>query len=182
MILWAETKRFQPRGKKMKTRKNRRFFVSQKPKVSVKTTIFGLLALMVVGLVATTGLVSAYRGDYSVKGPDCNEERHEAMEIAFESLDYDAWYALMTEDGRHPRVVDAVTEDNFAAFAEAHEAGENGDYETAAALRAELGLNNGNGPRDGTGFGKGQGNGMGQGKGQGMQQNNDGLRQGRGRI
>ena len=131
-----------------------------------KATIFGLLALMVVGLVATTGLVSAYRGDYSVKGPNYSEERHEAMEDAFESLDYSAWYALMTEDGRHPRVVDVVTEDNFATFAKAHEAGENGDYETALALRAELGLSNGNGPRDGTGYSGGQG------IGQGMQQNN----------
>lgn len=132
-----------------------------------KATIFGMLALMVVGLVATT-VVSAYRGDYSVKGPNCNEERHEAIENAFESLDYNAWYELMTEDGRHPRVVDVVTEDNFETFVEAHEAGENGDYETAAALRAELGLNNGNGPRDGSGYGKSQG------KGRGMQHNNDG--------
>jgi len=139
--------RFQPGGKKME-----------------KATIFGLLALMVVGLVATTGLVSAYRGDYSVKGPNYSEERHEAMEAAFESLDYNAWQKLMTEDGRHPRVVDVVTESNFATFAKAHEAAENGDYETASALRAELGLNNGNGPRDGTGQGKGMR--------QRMQQNN----------
>jgi len=140
-----------------------------------KTAIFGLLALMVVGLLATTGLVSAYRGDYSVKGPDCDEERHEAMESAFESNDYDAWYALMTENGGHPRVVDVVNEGNFATFVQAHEAGENGDSETAAALRAELGLNNGNGPKEGSGYGKSQG------RGQGMQQNNDGLRQGMGR-
>ena len=156
-----------------------------------KATIFGLLALMVVGLLATTGLVSAYRGDYSVKGPNYSEERHEAMEQAFDTLDYNAWYELMTENGRHPRVVDVVTESNFATFVQAHEAGENGDYETAAALRAELGLNNGNGPKDGTGYGKGMG--QGKGPGQGMQQNNfidgnndgncdnDGLRQGRGR-
>jgi len=129
---------------------------------------FGLLALVVVGLIATTGLISAYRGDYSVKGPNCNEERHEAMEDAFESLDYDAWYALMIENGRHPRVVDVVTEDNFETFVQAHEAGEDGDHETAAELRAELGLNNGNGPRDGTGHGKR----MGQGMRQRMQQNN----------
>ena len=140
-----------------------------------QATIFGLLALMVVGLVATTGLVSAYRGDYSVKGPDCNEERHEAMENAFESLDYDAWYQLMTENGRHPRVVDVVTESNFETFVQAHEAGQNGDTETALALRAELGLKDGKGSRDGSGYGKSQG------KGQGMQQNNDGLRQERGR-
>ncbi|MEA3515155.1 MAG: hypothetical protein U9R34_06765 [Nanoarchaeota archaeon] len=135
-----------------------------------KATIFGLLALMVVGIIASTSLVSAYRGDYSVKGPNYNEERHEAMEAAFDQPNYQEWYALMTEDGRHPRVVDVVTESNFADFVKAHEAGESGDYETAASLRAELGLNNGQGPGDGTGFGQG----MGQGKGQGqkMQQNN----------
>ena len=133
------------------------------------TTVFGLLALMVVGLVAATGLVSAYRGDYSIEGPNCNGERHEAMENAFELNDYDAWKELMTEDGRHPRVVDVVTSSNFAIFVKAHEAGENGDEETAAILRAELGLNNGNGLRDGSGHN------ISQGKGQGMQHNNDGI-------
>ena len=154
-------------------------------------TIFGLLALMVVGLIASTGLVSAYRGDYSVQGPDYSAERHDAMEAAFESNDYSAWQALMTENGRNPRVVDVVTESNFETFAKANEAGENGNYELAAELRAELGLNNGNGPKEGSG----QGSGKSQGKGQGqrMQQNsfidadkngncdNEGLRQGRGR-
>ncbi len=131
-----------------------------------KKNVLSILALLVVGLVATTGIVNAYRGDYSVKGPNYTEERYEAIENAFESLDYDAWYELMTKDGRHPRIVDVVTEDNFATFVEAHEAAQNGDSETALALRAELGLNNGNGPRDGTGYGISQG--------RGMRQNNDG--------
>ena len=119
-------------------------------------TIFGLFAFLVVGMVFSAGVVSAYRGDYSAKGPNYNEERHVAMQNAFDSLDYDAWKELMTEDGRHPRVVDVVTESNFKTFVQAHEAGENGDYETAAQLRAELGLYDGNGPRDGTGYGRGQ--------------------------
>ncbi|MBT4824376.1 hypothetical protein HN695_07170 [Candidatus Woesearchaeota archaeon] len=135
-----------------------------------KTTMFGLLALMVVGLIASTSLVSAYKGDYITKGPDYTDERHEAMESAFESLDYDAWEQLMTENGRYPRVVDVVTEDNFEIFVRAHEAGESGDYELATELRAELGLNNGNGPKDGTGYGQGMNQGKGQGKN--MQQNN----------
>jgi hypothetical protein len=130
-------------------------------------TIFGLFALLFVGMILSTSLVSAYRGDYSVKGPDYSEERHEAMKAAFETLDYDAWRELMTENGRYGRVVDVVNEDNFVKFAEAHEAAENGDFETARELRAELGLNNGNGPRDGTGFGKGMGHGKGQGQGLG---------------
>lgn len=154
----------------MKTQKNRR----------AKSAIYGLFALMVVGML-TISVVSAYRGDYTVEGPNCNEERHEAMETAFDTPDYDAWSDLMTEDGRHPRVVDVVTVDNFGTFAEAHAAAQNGDYETARELRAELSLNNGNGLRDGTGHK------MGQGEGQQMHRNNyvdadnSGLGQGKGR-
>ena len=133
-------------------------------------TIFGMFALLVVGIMISTTMVSAYRGDYTTQGPNYNEERHEVMEEAFETMDYEAWYGLMTEDGRHGRVVEIVTEKNFVKFVEAHEAAENGDYETAAKIRAELGLNNGNGPKDGTGFGKGMGQHRGQG--QRMQQNN----------
>ncbi len=135
-----------------------------------KAAIAGLFALMIVGMVFSTSIVSAYRGDYAVKGPHYTEERHEAMEKAFASLDYTAWQELMTADGRHPRVVEVVTASNFETFVQAHEAAENGDYETAAELRAELGLNNGNGPKDGTGYGKG----MGQGNGKRMRQNNSG--------
>lgn len=117
----------------------------------MKKTTIGLLALMVVGMVFSAGMVSAYRGDYTVKGPNYSEDRHEAMQAAFDGRDYQAWYELMTEDGRHPRVVEVVTPENFEKFVQAHEAGEAGDFETAAQIRAELGLNNGQGPRDGTG-------------------------------
>lgn len=151
MILLVGTKKISTGGKKMK-----------------KTRIFGILAILVVGLFATAGIASAYRGDQSANGPYCSEERHEAMQNAFESEDYDAWYALMTEDGRHPRVVDLVSEENFATFAQAHEALKNGDYEKAAELKAEIGLNSGNGPKDGSGYGKAFGRVNGQ---------NSGLRQ-----
>ncbi|RLG13268.1 MAG: hypothetical protein DRN71_05150 [Candidatus Nanohalarchaeota archaeon] len=133
----------------MKTQKNRH----------AKAAIYGLFALMVVGTL-TISFASAYRGDYTVKGPNCNEERHEAMETAFESSEYTAWSNLMAEDGRHPRVLDVVTESNFDTFAQAHAAAEYGDYELAANLRAELGLNNGNGPQDGNGHKMGQGEGQ----------------------
>ena len=114
-------------------------------------TIFTLLALMAIGIIASSGIVSAYRGDYSIEGPDYNEERHELIKEAFDSLDYSAWKQLMTEKGRNPRIIDVVNEGNFETFVQAHEAGKNKDYETASRLRAELGLNNGNGPKDGTG-------------------------------
>ena len=74
------------------------------------------------------------------------------MEDAFDQLDYDSWYALMTEDGRHPRVVDVVKGDNFAEFVEAHEAGLMGDVDTADSIRQSLGL--GVGSKMGSGNGQ----------------------------
>lgn len=113
--------------------------------------IFGLLSLTVIALLGVS-FVAAYQGDYSTKGPNYSDDRHEAMTLAFENVDYDAWVALMSESGRHPRVLDIVTADNFDKFVEAHEAGRSGNFDRAAELKAELGLGNGVGPRDGTGF------------------------------
>ncbi len=124
------------------------------------TMVIVALALMVLAITA----VSAYRGDYTEKGPNYSADRHELMEHAFDNNDYDAWETMMTEDGRHPRVVDVVTPENFDIFVQAHEAGERGDNAEAAELRAELGLGNGNGMHDGNGRGDREG-GMGQGKG-----------------
>lgn len=125
-----------------------------------------MLSVFALGIIALLGVsfVAAYHGDYSVKGPDYSEERQDAMQDAFDNLDYDAWVALMTESGRNPRILTIVNEDNFATFVEAHEAGEAGDSARASELRDELGLNNGVGLRNGDGFGgrKGtkQGSGM----------------------
>jgi len=113
-----------------------------------------MFAIMLVGVGMLGGLASAYRGDMSTPGPYFSEERHELMENAFESNDYDAWYELMTEDGRHPRVVDVITEENFPIFVEIHEARESGDYETAAELRSDLGLGIGQGMHKGAGTGQ----------------------------
>ncbi len=93
------------------------------------------------------------------------------MEISFNTLDYNSWKTLMTESGRNPRVLDVVTESNFEIFVQAHEAGQNGDYETAKKLRAEIGLNNGNEQRNGAEYGKHQQTGQGQRKGQGQKNN-----------
>ncbi len=113
-----------------------------------------ILALFAIGLIATTGLVSAYQGDdMSVKGPYFDEERHAIMEDAFATLDYDAWVNQMSGKGR---VTEIVTEENFERFAEAHEAKENGNLELARQIRAELGL----GLKDGSGQGRMQGSGQ----------------------
>ena len=116
----------------------------------MKKIVVGLMAFLVVGLITTAGFVSAYKWDN--KGPNYNEERHQAMEKAFDSKDYDAWYKLMSEKGRHSRVLEIVTRDNFNQFVKIHEAKEKGDYETVKKLREELGL--GMGKRNGCKFSK----------------------------
>ena len=116
-------------------------------------------ALMAVAVLSLSVMVTAYRGNFEEKNPYYEEGRCTEMLDAFDEYDYEAWRELMTMNGRHSRVLDVVNEDNFHLFVEAHKAGKNGDYETANALRAELGLNNGVGPKNGEGFGKMNGHG-----------------------
>ena len=124
-----------------------------------KKLTIGAAALTAV--IVTVGFAAssfAYQGDPNVQGPNYTPERHEAMEQAFETGDYNAWKELMSGKGR---VTQVVNEGNFVQFAEAHELAENGDLEGAKEIRAELGLGQGSkGQGMKGGQGKGQGNGM----------------------
>lgn len=110
----------------------------------------GLTALVIGGLFALPKATSAYRGDPTVKGPNYTEERHSAMEKAFESNDYNAWKYLMNGRGR---VTQVINKDNFARFAKIHELIEDGKTDEANKIRAELGL----GLQNGSGYGMGMG-------------------------
>jgi len=115
-----------------------------------KTSILlGLTALVIGGAAIAPQAVLAYRGDPAVKGPNYTEERHTAMEKAFETKDYNAWKNLMQEKGR---VTQVVNKDNFVKFAQAHELAEQGKTEEANKIRTELGL----GLHNGTGMGYGR--------------------------
>ena len=122
-----------------------------------KTMLLGATTLVLGGLFALPGTVGAYRGDPSVKGPDCSEERHQEMEQAFENNDYQAWKNLMQGKGR---VIQVINEDNFARFAEAHELAEEGEIDEAKQIRQELGL----GLKKGSGQDQQKGSGMGRNK------------------
>lgn len=110
----------------------------------------GLTAMVIGGLFALPKATSAYRGDPTVKGPNYTEERHSAMEKAFESNDYNAWKNLMNGRGR---VTQVINKDNFARFAKIHELVEDGKTDEANKIRAELGL----GLQNGSGYGMGMG-------------------------
>ena len=116
------------------------------------------MAFVALGVIALLGisLVAAYQGDTSVQGPNYDEDRHEAMQEAFETYNYDLWVTLMTEDGRHPGILDKIDESNFELFADAHNTD---DPEEAAEIRAELDLGQGMQKMNkGSGMHKGSGN------------------------
>lgn len=112
--------------------------------------------LVVLGLLFTAGVGSAlaYQGDYSVKGPNSDPERHEAMQAALTNNDYAAWSELMDGRGRSGEI---ITAENFSKFAEAWRLAQAGDYEGADAIRQELGLRTRDGQGVGAGFHKEKG-------------------------
>ncbi len=111
----------------------------------------GIATVVLGSALAFPKAVEAYRGDAAVKGPNYTEERHVAMEKAFETNDYTAWKNLMQGQGR---VTQVVNQGNFAKFAEAHKLSEAGKTQEAAAIRAELGLGMHSGSGQGTGMGR----------------------------
>lgn len=111
-------------------------------------------ALFLGVLLVVPGVVNAYRGDPSIKGPNCTEERSQEMEQAFEENDYNAWKNLMQGKGK---VTQIVNEGNFTQFAEAHRLAGEGRIDEANQIRTELGLGLGNGSGNGQGNGSGQG-------------------------
>lgn len=119
----------------------------------MKTTsiIAAVTAIVLGGAVLAPTNVFAYRGDPSVTGPNYTAERHEAMEKAFDTKDYNSWKTLMTGKGR---VTQVVTAQNFARFAEAHNLAEQGKTAEANAIRTELGLGLHNGSGQGAGYGR----------------------------
>ena len=136
------------------------------------TKLFGGACALAIAAVAVASPSLAYRGDPSVQGPDCSDERHAIMEEAFQSNNYEAWKELMNGKGRVTQVVNA---DNFASFAEAHKLAEEGNLEEAKTIRAEigLGLKNGSGRDHGQRengqekeFGRGNKSGLKDGNGQ----------------
>jgi len=119
-----------------------------------KTSILlGLTALVIGGAAIAPQVAFAYKGDPAVKGPNYTEERHTAMEKAFEKKDYNAWKTLMAGRGRVTQVINAQ---NFSKFAQAHELAEQGKTDEANKIRTELGLglHNGTGTGQGMGYGR----------------------------
>ena len=101
-----------------------------------KKIFFGSGLVALVGVVGLTMSVSAYRGNPNVQGPNYSAERHEAMQEAFASGDYNAWKELMGNRG----ITRVINAENFSKFVEMRQAMIDGDTEKAQQLREELGI------------------------------------------
>ncbi|KKR05817.1 MAG: hypothetical protein UT34_C0002G0324 [candidate division WS6 bacterium GW2011_GWF2_39_15] len=108
---------------------------------------FGILAL------GATSIDAYYQN--TKYGPNHTEAKEVAVDTAIKNGDVSAWKAVMTEDGRSPRVVEVVdTKEELEKFAQMREYKQAGEYEKAQQLRTELGLGQGNGEgRRGNGTG-----------------------------
>jgi hypothetical protein len=104
-----------------------------------------IIPIAAMAVLATTQ-VSAYRGDPSQQGPNHTPERHEAMQEAFDNVDYKAWSQMMAGRGRVSQVINEL---NFSEFVRARKLAQEGKLDEAKEVRASLGL--------GMGGGKGRG-------------------------
>lgn len=122
--------------------------------MNTKNIVLSISALIISGfaIMAIANSVFAYQGDSSKKGPNYTEERHAAMEKAFESNDYAAWKNQMQGRGR---VTQVINEGNFAKFSQMHELMDEGKTAEANAIRTELGLGTGGGQKGCAGSGAG---------------------------
>lgn len=94
----------------------------------------GVLLFGSVGVLAYQNSLGSGQGYYY-------PERHDAMQEAFLTEDYSAWYDLMSSVPGHARVIEFVTADEFGTFVEARDTYLSGDLETSQDLRASIGLN-----------------------------------------
>jgi len=93
---------------------------------TLKKFLGGILSFVIL-LTIPTASVFAYQGD------NYSSERHEAMELALETNDYDASAELMGGKGH-------MTDEDFSMFIETHDLAEEGEEEEAKAICAELGM------------------------------------------
>lgn len=77
----------------------------------MKLAIFGIFGLLIVGLVASTGVVSALGFGSMEKNPELQEHRQEIVQ-AIEDNDFDTWKSA---------IEDSLTEEHFEMLVERHE-------------------------------------------------------------
>lgn len=99
-----------------------------------------LLTLAFVFLTNNKAL--AYRGNPAVQGPNCSNEKYQAVQKAIANKDFNSWKKLMADRGA-AKVIDNQKE--FEKFLQMRKLMLEKKYDEAAKIRAELGLGMGGG-------------------------------------
>lgn len=128
-----------------------------------KNKYFTTIALVLTVLAISA--VSAFAATGNTKAVPTKAERlakFEEMDVKFEEMrvkheevlkavlagNYDAWYALVTENDKTPKILEVINEDNFAQFSKAHQLMEEGRQ-----MLEDLGVEKGMGMQRGVGNG-----------------------------
>jgi len=109
--------------------------------------IFVMFLLVIASIVLTEE--SFAQGRYKGRCFNYSPEHHAAVMEAMNNNDYETWKTLMQKERPGSRVLEVITQENFAKFVKAHRLYQDGNIEEGDRIRAELGL------------GLGRGNGMG---------------------
>lgn len=121
--------------------------------IDARTLGFGAVATLLGAGFAIAMSASADTNSFARR--ERNTDRHDAMVSALAEGNFQAWKELV---GERP-IAEKITEENFDAFVELHEAVEENDTEKVQALRNELGLpERGKGMRGMGGHALGRGN------------------------
>lgn len=122
--------------------------------------VLTVLAISAASVFAATDSATTADITKALKTPPTQEEmqakfeemkvNHEEVNNAILAGDYDAWYSLMTEDGKTPKILDVIDEDNFAKFSEAHQLMKEG-REILEDLGVDKGMGRGDGMKGGFG-------------------------------
>ncbi|MFA7169374.1 MAG: hypothetical protein WC178_00800 [Candidatus Paceibacterota bacterium] len=104
-----------------------------------------IIGLTAVSLVMCSAVISANAsneatGQKRMSAENFSEEHYRAEKIAVESGDYASWKAAVETCG-NTKILENVTEENFARFAEAFKLRESGDLDGSKAIMEELGIN-----------------------------------------
>lgn len=95
------------------------------------------MSIIMGSAVFSAGASSNLKTPRSMEGCGISQEAREGVENALKNNDYNSWKSLLETSG-NSEILDVVTEDNFAKFAEAFKLKESGDIEGAKAIIKEL--------------------------------------------